>query len=630
MRNRSKWLLPLCACFVLTVLPAYAQDDRIAGSVPVSKPSENKHDRAQYSPALQDDDRMAGGAIRKPAPPAPKTQETPDERDGIAPETAYDPPPKKEYTGKVEYAALESHGVYTKSQEGALGRDLWRGTKRSLLIEQIPVLPAQSPYPTMQQLTKRLLLSSLDAGLIKNDVKPSPGNDLTTLRLEKLLEMGAYPEALALYTKQADLPYHDRFARTGVLAAFYDRQPALACLETKAAEKRFAEILFWQQASQACSYILSKASGGKTVRPDIPESKILQRIVDKDNYRFKARSPEDFAELTPLEAAILAAENRFDLSGLKTGEIKELPPHVLILLREQPSLPDEQKISLVLESVRRGLMSAQELGAFYQDQATSLFGKSTKTSLADYKKIGGWKRLPYLFRGFTSASKDEERVVVIKHALALADHYGPDSLLPFVPEIVKLDPSSFDSKTIRSVFPVLLQSGINIPNNWAESRFKELADGNTANAKTTLQYAAYQAGKSSTEEWEQGIDFEKNSEPFGQDKLLALKIIYEKLDKDLKLHNYDDLSVYEKELSLTSAVDYVMPSISLIDGLESAEYDKRLGEVILLSAIVLHNVPPEKLNGVLLRDVINGLVTVGLTKEARSLAQEVILGLSSE
>ena len=81
---------------------------------------------------------------------------------------------------------------------------------------------------------------------------------------------------------------------------------------------------------------------------------------------------------------------------------------------------------------------------------------------------------------------------------------------------------------------------------------------------------------------------------------------------------------------MTSAVDYVMPSSDLIKHLKNAVIEKRLGEVILLSAIALRDVPPEAIQTGLFEQVIDGLITVGLIDEARSFAHEVILSQGVE
>jgi len=529
---------------------------------------------------------------------------------------------------KINYDRFESRGLLSKPLDGSLGRDLWDGSKRSLLITYLPQLPGMSQYRTIQALSKRLLLTQADTSLIRQDENPQAGNDLLTLRLEKLLEMGAYKEALTLYTGNPGQPYHERFAQAGVLAALYSREPSLACLETKATGERFSDVAFWQQLTRICSYILSKS--GKGDRPDIDfsESKIIQQIVSKDSFRFRPNSVKDLQDLEPLEAALLAADNRFDLSGFRFDQ--KLPPHVLALFMEDPSISQEQAFTLTLQAVEAGLKSPQDLADYYDKKAVELFGKGgKKTSLMDYEAIAGWKRLPYLYRAATKAAAGLEQTAILKKALELVPEYGTAALWPLADMIALMEPEQLDSTAIRNGFIILAEAGERISPAWAKTWRADQGSEDKMSKSGLLTFAAYSIGNEFPEKSEeQASDTNGDFQKLDTQEQQLLQVIYEKLDKQLKLHNYGASDIYEKPLDLTSAVDYVMPSVGLLDDLENAESEQRLGEIVLLSSIALRDAPAEKLYAGTFREVIDGLVTVGLTKEAQSLAREVILGLS--
>lgn len=573
------------------------------------------------SPAAAEN-RMAGTAARAAA-----KQESP-----AAERPAEQAEPEEESVGvvyDVNFTSLESKGLMVKPQDGSLGRDLWKGTRRSLLMMYLPELPGESQYRTIQTLSKRLLLTQADAALIRQDERPRPGNDLTTLRLEKLLEMGAYKEALALYTSSQGEPYHERFARAGVLAALYSRKPALACLETKAAGDRFSDVAFWQQLTKICTYILTKSAKGDMPPLDFPESKIIQQIVNKENFRFRPRDTGDLKELLPLEAALLAADNRFDLSGFEFSADDRLPPHVLALFMADPSLSGEQAFTLMVRAVEAGLKSPQELAGYYDKKAVELFGKGKKTSLLDYQAIAGWKRMPYLYRAATNASAGPEQTAILKKALELVPEYGTAALWPLADIIALMNPAELESPAIRRGFVILAETGERISPEWAEVWRADQGSESAMSKSRLLTFVAYSIGNGfSAESDKQPSEIEGELKKLGDQELQLLNIVYEKLDKQLKLHNYGAGETYEKPLDLTSAVDYVMPSVGLLDDLDKAESEQRLGEIILLSSIALRDAPPGKLYAGTFSEVIDGLVTVGLTKEAQSLAREVILGLS--
>ncbi len=531
----------------------------------------------------------------------------------------------------VNFAKLESRGLLTKSVDGSLGRDLWNGTKRSLLVAALPQMPGMSEYRTMQTLSRRLLLTQADAELIRRDEKPQPGSDLMTLRLEKLLEMGAFKEALTLYTGHHGEPYHERFAKAGVYAALYSRESSLACLEAKAVEERFIDVAFWQQMAKICTYILSKPGSKKNAaKIDFPESKIIQQIIDRDSFRFSPRKPADLLDLEPLEAAVLAADKRFDLSGFEFDPQQKLPPHVLALFMDDPSLSGEQAFRLMIQAVEAGLKSPQDLADYYDKKAVELFGKNKKkTSLIDYQAIAGWKRLPYLYRAATNAGAGREQSAILKKALELVPQYGTAALWPLADIIALMDPGELESPAIREGFVILAETGERISPEWAEIWYADQNKEKNLSKAKLLTFVAYSIGNEFPENTpDQDSDFKGNFEKLDPQEKELLQIVYEKLDKQLKLHNYDASDGYEKTLDLTKAVDYVMPSISLRDALENAESEQRLGEIVLLSSIALRDAPPDKLYAGMFREVIDGLVTVGLTKEAQSLAREVILGLS--
>jgi hypothetical protein len=102
-------------------------------------------------------------------------------------------------------------------------------------------------------------------------------------------------------------------------------------------------------------------------------------------------------------------------------------------------------------------------------------------------------------------------------------------------------------------------------------------------------------------------------------------IIAEKLDKQSKLHNYGGRDIYEKHTDLTFDDNYVMQSIGLMNSLQEARNDNRLGEVILLSSIILHDSTSDNIKPDVIGEVIDSFVTVGLTNEAKQLTKEFLL-----
>ncbi len=503
---------------------------------------------------------------------------------------------------------------------------MWRGTDRSLVHRLLPELPALAAYPTMQRLTQRLLLSAADPGLLVADEKPVPGEDLTTLRIAKLLESGAYREAWKLYAATGEPPYNEKLARLGVLAAFYSGEIPLGCLETKAAQGRFESTEFWAPAIRICDLLITATDKNSDRPVTFAESRIIEEALRNGKFRFKPASLSDLKGLSPLEAAFLTARNQFDFTGLSIGPEDHLPPHVLRLLIDDPSTGSENAFRLRLRAVSQGLLSGYDLADYYAGQAKKKFGQDVKgTSFAGYAAVTGRDRLPYLYRAVTDAGSAEERKTILREALKLADEYGPVALWPFAEFLVQTDPQQFSPTLARAGIQILVLTASDAPDSWV----KVALDG-TVDIRNSDLLFLYGENLSTDENVNNEIQGAETSDSLHtvETPLSALvSVASEKLDKSIKLHNYAAGYIYEKDMHLTSPSDYVMPLDSLLERLERAESEQRLGEIILLSAAVLRDTPPERLSPEVFGDVIDGLLSVGLIEDARMFANEAIAGL---
>ncbi|PJB71190.1 MAG: hypothetical protein CO093_05915 [Alphaproteobacteria bacterium CG_4_9_14_3_um_filter_47_13] len=577
------------------------------------------------------EDRMAGSnhisdeSVRNKNEPVPESASSATSEEKI----------ESQNTLKVDFTALESQGLLTTESEGSLGRDLWHGSKRSLIRTYLPQIPAMAQYRTLQILTKRLLLTKADSSLVDSDEKLLSGYDLTTLRIEKLMEMGLYKEAFALYSKQQDEPYHEHLARAGILAAFYNKESALGCLELKSLQNRFGDVVFWQHMTKICAYIMSKTAGKSdrlaTLNIDFSDDTILRSIVEKENYHFKPRKIEDFQKLTSLQMAALTATGRLDLGTLKLPAAQDNSSLLaLALFLEEPTLPEDQEFLLMIKAVNAGLKTTENLTFFYEDKAEKHFGKNKKgTSLAGYRAIKEWERLPYLHRAASNAARGDEQAAIMHEVFALAHEYGTTSLWPFARIIASLDPEILKAQDVKIAFKILGESGESLSEIWRDRWNKHQNHFSQMDKSAFLQLVAYEIGTFSTKkDYTEDPDFIESFLKLGLQEQEIIKIAYEKLDKNLKLHNYNVNGVYEKDIPLTSSSDYVMPNTGLLDHLEKAKKEQRPGEIVLLSSIIFRDIPPDKIYPGLFREVIDGLIAVGLTNEARSLAREVMLGMN--
>ena len=157
--------------------------------------------------------------------------------------------------------AQESAGLLYSDLQGALPKSLWRGQPRSEITYLLKRLPATSPNTGIQRLKKRLLLSVTDTTLIDNDIPIENGDDILTLRLKKLVEMGLFDDAFKLYTEKVQDPKDNaELGRIGLLLVLNEKGLATACLENKVFSDRYAnqslEKPFWAQINKICNHLL--------------------------------------------------------------------------------------------------------------------------------------------------------------------------------------------------------------------------------------------------------------------------------------------------------------------------------------------------------------------------------------
>ena len=529
-----------------------------------------------------------------------------------------------------ELERIESYGLLTNISDGGLGIDVWQGSEKKFLLNILKAMPSTSGYRTTQDLLHRALLTRNDVSLMKSRDSDEAGDDFLTARIEKLTQMGYFSDAVKLYTENPDKPYHERLARAGISAMMLDGQTSLACLEATVLQEKFKGMLFWQQAADICGYFMGKMTQDKTKPETIPapvtvtSSKVLQQISENSKYRYPIKEISDFEALSHLEKAILVSEKRIDYSAMENSKLRDFSPLSTSLFMRDESLPEPQKITLFTLRTERGFSSTKSLTDFYESISFPQL-KTSESFSAGYKNISDWKRLPFLYQ---SAVADKiNRQEIVSNALILNDKFGISALLPFVPFMGDVQASQLPAESVRTGIKLYALSANKAPQQWLD----RWAAVKTDKSSDKVLEIAYRFATGTPLE---NADTTAIPSDFPEDKkgagLQILNMLKEKLDKTGKLHKDASSEPYEKSLDLTFGVGYVMPSVSLIDSLERAEEDHRLGEVIVLSSVVLNEVPPAKMYAGLLQKVMYGLETVGLTREARELAMEVVLGTGNE
>ncbi|MEM7618494.1 MAG: hypothetical protein AAF244_03815, partial [Pseudomonadota bacterium] len=186
---------------------------------------------------------------------------------------------------KAQGNAAEGAGLLVSDNEGALPKGMWRKNLRSEITYLLKTLPAEAPFQSLQKIKRNMLLSSYDTSGIKNDIEIEIGDDLLTLRLSKLMEMGLWDDAHRLYSETTNDPgQNHKLAEIGVLLALYKQGLATACLESKAFGPRFSGS-FWEQIDLICGTELYNES---VISTQFPNSPVLRAIYTEPDFTVNA------------------------------------------------------------------------------------------------------------------------------------------------------------------------------------------------------------------------------------------------------------------------------------------------------------------------------------------------------
>lgn len=686
--SRSYFILALALCLSSGV--ALAADDRMAGSkpkieepapevkkeIPVKKeakavkkepevlgpakpekkesekkpdektpaPEETKVEEKQETKAetkVEAKEEVKAEPAKEPAKEDPKEEAKAEEPKPEATATPVKAPvintPRPRTGQTMDRATMESLGPLTNPLKGGLGNDMWAGSARSVVQEFVPQLPTGNTFYPAQLLARRVLISNGDVTMMRNDKSPAEGQDLFTQRLEKLLEIGAYDDAVKLYTLIEGEPGHDRLARAGVMALMHGGVPAQACLEARAAHKDTApqseNDIFWSQINAICMFVQAQsvravkdagftkddlATFDKAAATDIPGSKLLTMLVNRPDYRYSIGSPDDITELSNLERAVFKGMGRLDYSRLKIKKMYAIPATTLMTMAGDPNMPANLRLAVNIEAASRGLIDTDGLAALYMTlsenaPATTLTGRYAAITKA-------------------TATKAEKAAIIA----ALLETRGegrnselPSHLLPFSQMIAESTPDGLSPAALQMGLNAILQAGIVPSERWVTAWLTSESGDSKKTRNEVLLYLANLVPE----------NLPTNSVGFADDQVkpvftppeslesLRIWAVFDGLGRTEALKNLVDPAFYEKHVDLTLTTDYVMPSDSLLEKLRDAAQNGRLGETALLASVALNSGYPDKIHPGVVKEVLKSLETVGLKEEARHMALGVVMGL---
>lgn len=514
----------------------------------------------------------------------------------------------------VDLDRIESIGLIRTPKDGGLGRDLWSKSDRKEISYLLKKLPTPDPkLPAHKRLVWGALLSVTNAELIVTENEDDIETDILTIRLNKLMDFGAYKQALDMYTQINHEPYHPALAKAGLLAMLYNGEKSLACLEYKTLEDRDFNGKFWTDMNLYCRYVLED---NKEARHALKKanSSVLKKIASNSKYSVTYKR-DSFKKLGPLSRAILIAEERLTKGRLDSQTIKAMPLSHLGLFLRRDDLSNSEKFYVIARAVDTGLDTSESLRDFYKEH----YKKRLKDSKIE--DIQGWQRLPAAYHAINNAAKGGEQWAVFNSISPLMEQYGTGAFSPFANILEDLAIKELSRSQILKAITVLHHEQIAIPRKWAEfflkKKNKKFADKKLA----TLGIIATPSYRLNDND----IDIVQTLKAQNTGTLEKnINNIIENIDKRIKdAHNAP--KVYENYFDLTSYDNYVMPTHSVWDRLRESGQNGQIGTTVLLSTQILRQWDADKLYPGFISDVFDNLSNVGLTNITESLTTSLVL-----
>lgn len=510
----------------------------------------------------------------------------------------------------------ESIGLFDSGHKNSLGAGIYHKSSRAALTKLLEQTKS-SQWIVLEREINHFLLTAADASAINNDINVETGKDLFTLRLNALLERGLNKQVFDLFTKIPEETTQESLAYSGVLSMLLNKEKALACLDTKTLLPHFKDKPFWQELDAYCTLSLSTQPHEAEQKTITNSNKnIIQSIISSKKFKFEYE-PTAFAALSPLERAILTAENRITLKNA----YKDTPVQHLAPLLQQSHINEETRILLTMQAIGHGILETDVLTSLYETlnkKDTTLKGIGEIAALYGETKKG-W---------IPKKRKDK-----IERAFALAKNYGDLSLLPFLPILMKMEPGEDLSlvNAKRSVF-LFLYSDQTFPSKWIKYLQKTSIDPSDnkhhEKLRSQILYAAITLTQSDDPDFM--LRAKKTIKPYqlSNSTLAALKNITETIDINTDISDKVQY-IYENDFDLTENRSYTMPPSILMDALRQSSNNQDIGATLLLSSAILGGIERKELYLGTLGDISIALRKIGSKQVSRRILAQAILEIEN-
>jgi hypothetical protein len=542
--------------------------------------------------------------------------------------------------GDIEVSEIGGDGAIgmgTLTGKAGLPRDIWRNTHIDTLRRLLPRMPVGSASPAMNDLARRILLSSVAA-----PEGQGAAEAFAYMRLERLYAAGLVEDAVSFGTLAAETHEVE-----GILSLLARAQMLLgedeAACRTASRMRLQSEDPFWTRLRAYC-YVQENAGPAALLTANLLEeqnhaSKLYLNLIRRLANDTAGDIPGDVFQdhVTALELAMLRRSGLLPPPAVvESSNLAVIRTVAMINLNRPTAELVTMRLAAAEEAARRGALAPGELERIY---GSVPFEPDVRSGAVGYARSNGgpWANalLYQVARAQPVAAVAAEYLTVALETtrttpawLTLAEVYA--GMRSSVPRTLDLAARGYELG-----LAALATGAIEEARAWRDvlksSAIAEATAGagqlGTARASETRTLGALLRIAESTQElpWQPGLA-DGWTRAAGQGLVSELQVARELML--LRALGYTLTPGAEAWLSAAQAqAGGYLAGPDVLHALEDAAFRSRLGETVLLALIAIGPGGPQETHPVALSKAVQALKTVGLEAEARRLALESVLAV---
>lgn len=516
---------------------------------------------------------------------------------------------------------------------GGLGAGIWQGSDRQSVVALLSAVPDSVRSPSLRSLLRQVVLTRAVAPSATETQSSDDAYDFLRARLERLVKNGYLSDLTSMVDQipphVSDLALSRLRVDTQLLSSNFSD----ACREARRINQQ-DDSPYWLKVVAYCRVLDGDLDGASFAADVLREMgvedalffELMQRLALGVGERDAVPLITQVADPTPLKLSMLRAANvTVPLYALVSAS-----PLTLNAIATTPNLPAEQRLEAAHLAAKLGALAPEELAEIFSNAAFS--DEEYENALVLVDADIGARGEALVFQSARRSRSRADRLAYLAAAMGLAERSGTYLLGAALNAevLAAMRPGASDLAFVRHAVRTLLVSGrVERAHSWYEKlRVRAEAGGGNLDATSALldlwplmQFAgsgdAIPWSENILALWWQARLVETRSERARKAQLLFSAL--EAFEKNVPGDQWSQLY-----LGAASRPNN-MPATTFWRGMMAAAQEGRIGETVLLAAIVIGEQNTGEVNAVVLSNVLMALTQVGFEREARALALEAAI-----